>query len=442
MRMNRFKCWTANKWLTLSLTTGLTAAFSALVFAQTGNISPDSIEIDDNANLVDNNDGGLNGGTRDWILDNIDNVGTGCLGTNGVATCNQANITAHTNGVGHWNGVRVVDGAGAGEKDIFLGGSHFDDPAHWSVGPGNIGGAKFDGAQAYLANNDTALFMAMERLGFNGTTAWDFEFNALAPKASAPFTPVRSVGDKLFVFEMNGSGDAGFVDVFLYEWNGTDFDAIVPLPTDTYAEINDTDVAAGPWGYRDTKGVWQLGNLHALTFAEVALPIGANGIELPVNPLDCSKKAFVAIRTRASNEFSSDLKDAFPIFEYTFSGITASAAKTAESAANLNVTVTGTITGGTPNKQWQVLNTATAAWVNITGQTGTALTFPSGGFDWVSPYITTALINTPFTVAGNSYVGQVRSAQVRLQVSQTVGGVSCTVNSNAVTVRDLVAVDP
>jgi hypothetical protein len=89
-----------------------------------------------------------------------------------------------------------------------------------------------------------------------------------------------------------------------------------------------------------------------------------------------------------------------------------------------------------------VLNTATAAWVNITGQTGTALTFPSGGFDWVSPYITTALINTPFTVAGNSYVGQVRSAQVRLQVSQTVGGVSCTVNSNAVTVRDLVAVDP
>lgn len=441
VRKVRIPSFMSKRALWLALGAGVAAAVAGLAFGQEGNITPESIEIDASANLVDNNNGGLNNGTVDWILDDEDNTGTDCL-VGGIAECNEADVTAHPQGVGRWNGVRIVDFAASADNDIFLGGSKFDDPASWVVGAGNIGGSKFDGSQAYLANNASHLFFGMERLGFNGTTAWDFEFNAKPPLSA--YVPDRSVGDVLFVYETSGSGGSGSVTPFIYTWDGGQFVAINPIPAGIHATINTAAVAAGPWGYRDTKGAWQLGSLPKFTFAEVGLPIGEGGIELPVDPANCSQSAWVSIRTRASNEFTSDMKDAFPIFEYQFSGLSVSAMKTDEDGDTFEVTVTGSASGGSPSLQWEIHRVDNDTWVPITGATGSALTFPSGAFDWVAPYRTATAItkDAPLHVQGDCYIGQIYAVDVRLSASQSVGGESCTLTSNAVTVKKLVAVDP
>ena len=106
-------------------------------------------------------------------------------------------------GAGHWNGVRIVDGIDGADQDIFLTGGKENDLSTWNIGPGTVGSSKYDITQAYLANNQQSLFFGMERRGNNGTTAFDFEFNVLAPNPATPLVPTRSVGDVLFTFEMN-----------------------------------------------------------------------------------------------------------------------------------------------------------------------------------------------------------------------------------------------
>jgi hypothetical protein len=219
--------------------------------------------------------------------------------------------------VGHWNGVRIVDGIAGNDKDIFLTGGKENDTSTWNIGPGTVGSSKYDITQAYLANNQQSLFFGMERRGNNGTTAFDFEFNQKAPNSATPLIPNRTVGDVLFTFEVSGSGSSGSATPHYYVWTGS-----------LYAErslhgmvssINQSPVPAAPWGYVDSRGQWVLGSIPNFSFAEAAVNIA----EAFPNFNPCNTSAFVQVRTRSSAVATSDLKDTTKVFEFRFAGPTA-----------------------------------------------------------------------------------------------------------------------
>ncbi len=424
------------------------AIIASLASAENGQIAPSSIEVDGDmfANALEQ---GLQGaGFVDWVADPDEpNLGSNCVDERSVVQCNEANVSAREGGQGSWNGVRLLDGLGDSD-DVYLGGSKFDQPETWVVGPGNVGSTKYDANEIYLANNDDFLYFAMLRYGNNGSTTFDFEFNREAPRPedqadpSKPYVPYRSVDDILLVFELSGSGKSGSVAVLGFSWDGAQW-VEFEIPADTVREINDTAIPAPPWGTRDQKGSWGASDLRRFTFAEVGLKIGPGGIQLPVDPDNCSQSAWVGPRTRASPQFTSDMKDAFPIVEYEFSGLAVAAAKTAESAQNLTMTTSAIVEGNTnPAMQWQVFNGQTQTWENITGQTGSSLVMANDDPQWTYPYASTTIVDSPFSVGGSQFVGHLLETRVRVSATQTTGGSSCTLDSNAVTLKQIVGVDP
>lgn len=348
-----------NRWLTIFLTLTIalaTLAGSALavsgsavsaVAASTlptanGSISPHAIEIDgsatapaesaaaNTANIYPTNYPGFTNGpvknagaTKDWVKDSDNNVAANCL-DGIIATCNEPGKTAAQGGVGHWNGVRLVDGVAGNDRDIFLTGGKENDVSTWNVGPGSIGSSKYDITQAYLASNQSNLYFGMERRGNNGTTAFDFEFNKLPPTNG--YFPNRSVGDILFTFEMQGAGNSGSATPFIFRWDGAKY-ASMSIPAGTFSSINSSPTAAAPWGTLDSKGNWVLGSLDRFEFAEASVPFG--GLALP-GVSGCGGSAHVQVRTRSSSVETSDLKDTTLYFQFIFGSPTAAAQLTTD----------------------------------------------------------------------------------------------------------------
>jgi hypothetical protein len=431
-----------------------------------GNVDPDVIQIDTSANLFFVSGApSLNPVTPtiDWVNSTTGTTDTNCLVLSQTGNCYQAGVSAAPGGQGIWNGFRVVDGVAGGDEDIFLTGGKEDDTSTWNPGPGTVGSSKFDATEMYVANNDNTLFFGMERRGNNGTTAFDFEFNQNPPDLNDPrnvpiaYIPTRTVGDILFSFEMTGSGSSGSATAHIFIWNGTSYGEITD-PNDLAAlhaaglvtSINQDAVAAGPWGYVDSKGDWVLGSLPRFSFAEAAVPTDTGIFTLPLSS-GCTRSAFVQIRTRSSVSSTSDLKDTTPIFEYVFSGPTLSAAKTGSDALASTVSLGGTLTGGGSGTtfQWQIFNRTTQQWVAITNATSSTLTFPApaaGTFTFeASDFASTDLdAGNPFQVVldGSTFFSKIRSVDIRLHVQTTLGGQSCQLDSNEVTVRKLVGVDP
>lgn len=276
----------------------------------TGNISPFAIEIDPSANLYPSGTVGF----VDWVKDSLPNTDQPSL-IDSIAVGITPNVTGAVAGKGHWNGVRIVDGIAGADQDIFLTGGKENDTTTWNVGPGSVGSSKYDITQAYLANNQDSLFFGMERRGNNGTTAFDFEFNQAGP--SSTYIPTRTVGDVLFTFEMNGSGNSGSAVPHYFIWNGSAYIEKTPAPASLVSSINNTDTPAGPWGYVDSKGNWVLGNLPRFSFAEASVKIS----EAFPNFVPCSNNGlFVQVRTRSSATDTSDLKDTTKIFQFLFGG--------------------------------------------------------------------------------------------------------------------------
>lgn len=317
-----------------------------------GNIHPLAIQIDGpdagppGADLFADAGTPLNAGaTRDWVEDSAPNAGTSCLGSDGIATCIQPNVTGATGGVGHWNGVRIVDGIAAGDQDIFTKGGKENEVETWDIDPGSVGSSKYDLVQAYLANNQSHLFFGMERSGNNGTTAFDFEFNQLAPRAlpacpQLDNVPCRSVGDVLFTFEMQANGDKGSAVPFVFTWNGSAY--VAASASGIFSSINDSATTkGGPWGHVDSHGDWVLGNLDRFTFAEASAPLSL----LPgVN--SCGGRAFVQVRTRSSSTVNSDLKDTSKIFEFVFLGLAGNATLTPSCDQGFNFAANGRDSNG------------------------------------------------------------------------------------------------
>ncbi len=319
--------------------------------AVAGNIEPDAIQIDGatvGADVLSNVGTPLNAGaTKDWVADATGNTGTGCLGSDGVATCVEPDVTGASGGRGHWNGIYVVDGIGGDDQDIFLTGGKENDTSTWNIGPGTVGSSKYDMTQAYLANNQTRLFFGMSRRGNNGTTAFDFEFNQVAPMSSAscpqnPQIPCRTAGDVLFTFEMQGSGSSGSATPFVFTWNGSTF--VSTSAAGIISSINNSTTTAGPpWGHVDSHGEWVLGNLDRFTFAEAAAPLSLlPGVDA------CGGSAYVQVRTRSSSTATSDLKDTSRVFEFQFNSVDGSASLAPSCEQGFSYTASGTGSDGQP----------------------------------------------------------------------------------------------
>ncbi|HTJ80318.1 MAG TPA: hypothetical protein VL400_01310 [Polyangiaceae bacterium] len=319
--------------------------------AVVGNIEPGAIQIDGptaGADLFANVGTPLNAGAAlDWVADSNANSGTNCLGSDGIAKCIETGVTGAAGGTGHWNGLRIVDGIGGADQDIFLTGGKENDTSTWNIGPGSVGSSKYDMTQAYLANNQSSLFFGMERRGNNGTTAFDFEFDQLAPMAlqSCPQNaqiPCRSDGDVLFTFEMQGSGGSGSATAHIFTWDGTTF--VEGSASGILSSINDsTATAGGPWGHVDAQGNWVLGDLSRFSFAESVAPISV----LPgVN--QCGGKAYVQVRTRSSSTATSDLKDTSKVFEFQFNSASATASLSPSCDQGFNYTASGVGVDGKP----------------------------------------------------------------------------------------------
>jgi len=395
------------------LLTGSSAAVS-------GNINPSAIEIEKagKANLVAGTtaaDVYNAGASVDWIKDSTGNTGTGCL-VNSIASCNQAGVTAATNGVGHWQGARIVDGIdGSSEQDIFLNGGKENDTSSWNVGPGSVGSSKYDATQAYLANNQTDLFFGMERAGNNGTTAFDFEFNRNAPVST--YVPTRTTGDVLFTFEMQGSGGSGSVTPHFFRYGAGGYTEQA-LPAGTFSSINDNTTTAGePWGHVNSHGNWVLGNLDRATFAEAIVNL-AN--VFPGFNVCGSNSAYVEIRTRSSSTDNSDLKDTTKIFNYEFN-------PPASPSTQLVSTCTQTFTYNSPGSaaswDWAFVVSAAQATAGVT-LSGTGVTGP--------------------TTAGNGdkvYASALQSGTVNVTLPAGVGSATIDVSQSTTNANDCSAGD-
>jgi hypothetical protein len=394
-------------------------------YAVVGNIAPNAIEIETagKANLVA---GTANANVfnpaadNDWIADSTGNTGTNCLPA-GIALCNQAGVTAATGGVGHWSGVRLVDGIdGSSEKDIFLNGGKENDTSSWNVGPGSVGSSKYDATQSYLANNQTDLFFGMERQGNNGTTAFDFEFNRNAPLSA--YVPTRVTGDVLFTFEMQGSGGSGSVTPHFFRYSAGKYTEQA-LPAGTFASINDNTTTTGePWGHVDSHGAWVLGNLDRNTFAEAIVNL-AN--VFPGFQVCGNNSAYVEIRTRSSSTDTSDLKDTTKIFNYEFNP---PASPSTALASTCSQTFTYSSPGTAASYDWDFVVPAAAATAGVT-LSGTGVTGPTTAGNGDKVYDSTLQSGT---VSVNLPAG-VGSAAI--QVSQTTtNAASCSAGDGPFTV--------
>jgi hypothetical protein len=368
-----------------------TVGFAPSLFAQSsGNIQPQAIEIDKNANLYpgDGDNNILNvGATADWVKDSLSNTDVDPDPNDNIAIGIKPNITGATGGKGHWNGVRLVDGIAGNDQDIFLTGGKENDTTTWNVGPGSVGSSKYDITQAYIANNQDYIYFGMERRGNNGTTAFDFEFNQVG--TTGGYIPTRTIGDILLTFEMQGSGSSGSATPHVYKWDGSSYveQSLASLPPGLISSINNVEVKPSPWGYVDSKGNWVLTpNIPRFMFAEAAVPLSI----LPfVN--SCGGNAYVQVRTRSSSTATSDLKDTTKIFRYVFAGPSAMAALSPTCGLQFNYSAAGSadsrgvVDSSSLTYSWTFQknssNDGTGTWSNVGTATGFSGTFtaPSAG---------------------------------------------------------------
>ncbi|HLW17845.1 MAG TPA: hypothetical protein VKV69_10860 [Actinomycetota bacterium] len=445
----------------------LFAASLAWAITITGNIAPNTIEIDNPANSTGtvsppgadlypgNTTCGQTfptSGPLDWVKDCKANTDTATL-TGGVATGLIANTTSAspicattpatfpaTCATGHWNGVRIIDSTGSNDQDIFLKGGKENDISTWTVGPGTVGSSKYDASQMYLANNQTDVYFAMERIGNNGTTAFDFEFNQLPPRNPGATTdctgtcyfPNRSPGDVLLTPEMSGSGTSGSVIMHYFTWNGSAYIEHA-LPAGVKASINDSAATPGePWGHVDSKGNWVLGSLDRFTFAEADVPLTLLGITGSA----CNTTRYVEIRTRSSATDTSDLKDTTPIFTYNFGGPTAKATLGTTCAtvttANPHGNPTFTYDGSGSTNSAGGITGLTHAWSINVSPTSVALS--GGGVSSTTTAGHYTSTQTSGTVTADLNSAGVGSATITVHDTVNEGGCPSTTGDEVVTV--------
>ena len=291
----------------------------------------------------------------DWVTDTLDNTTPGTvIGSVAYGINVTPNLTDNdpTNDMqtgvfdptsstqrkrGHWAGLRIVDGIGNLDQNVFGAGGKENDVSTWKVSPGSVGSAKDDITQAYVAESTyrtddladypsgikSALMFAVERRANNGTTAYDLEINQKT--ASNNLIPNRTVGDVLVGVQLSSQVTAPPVFAISI-WNGTSyvpFDiSTLPAALRPVVTTNLVQTPSEPWGFVNAKGVWQVGQIPPSCLAEVYIPISPQLTLLNTASSTTTDPLFLQIRTRSSLTDSSDLKDLTTYFPLEFTGPT------------------------------------------------------------------------------------------------------------------------
>jgi hypothetical protein len=147
----------------------------------------------------------------------------------------------------------------------------------------------------------------------SGTTNMDFEFNQSRDLSSNGVTPVRTVGDMLITYDLSRGGSVATISVRF--WQGTVWGPSQTLNSTTAAtgSINTSAIETTVTGVTATDGAGNpvsnhtLGTYSARTFGEASIDLnevfGAG---------ECRSFGYAYLKSRASDSFTSALKDFVP----------------------------------------------------------------------------------------------------------------------------------
>src|SRR5439155_23993952 len=110
---------------------------------------------------------------------------------------------------------------------------------------------------------------------------FDFEFNKAQPLSQ--YVPVRTDGDRIISFEMQGSGGAsGSAVYFVFRYDGATSQYVnecggpgsgfPACAQGVFTSMNGPNTAAGAWGSVDTHRNWTLAPMDQRMFAEASVP--------------------------------------------------------------------------------------------------------------------------------------------------------------------------
>jgi Prealbumin-like fold domain len=164
---------------------------------------------------------------------------------------------------------------------------------------------RFADSTEVLANGDTMLYLAWVRNDTSGSVNFDFELNKKAqPDLSTPGpkTLVRTVGDVLINYSLQGGAQIPTLNYRL--WNGTQWGDVIAFSSAVAeAGFNQTNAIANFLGGPAT--------IPAAQFGEGAINMTAAGLIPNQNDPNapCTSFASAYVKSRASQSFTSELKD-------------------------------------------------------------------------------------------------------------------------------------
>jgi hypothetical protein len=196
-----------------------------------------------------------------------------------------------------------------GQTDNSFGNGTKESDNNVTVGLGSIPNSKADLGQFYvssetLASNDhVMMYLGWTRVNTSGTTNFDFEINQAAQPdltTPGPKTLVRTAGDILVNYDFQGGAQKPTLAIRTWlaggVWSGP---TAIATPIGE-AEVNrvalPNPLAAGP----------SPTTAPAFTFGEAAIDLTAAGV---IPPGDCSPFSSAYVKSRASNAFTSAVKD-------------------------------------------------------------------------------------------------------------------------------------
>jgi hypothetical protein len=198
------------------------------------------------------------------------------------------------------------------------------------------------------AGNKTFVAVYWARINSpQGTTNMDFEFNKKQCTESTPptppvdadcssngVTPIRSVGDKLLLYDLSSGGSV--VDIHLRTWDGTqwgseeELDSTEALGSINYAPIPNNPDESGP----------DLLALDPLTFGEAIIDFQAL-----LGGANCGQFGSVYLKSRSSDSFQSEIKDFVKPLGVNLSNCTTLTTSATSATIGSAITDTATLSG-------------------------------------------------------------------------------------------------
>jgi Prealbumin-like fold domain len=176
-----------------------------------------------------------------------------------------------------------------------------------TVGTGSIPNSKADLGNFYVASEQVGtqffMYLGWTRVNTSGTTNFDFEINQAAqPDLTTPGPKllVRTTGDIIITYDFQGGAQTPTLGFRTWQANGT-WSASTPITSPNgESEVNRVSLP-NPLAESPSPAI-----APAFTFGEAAINLTALGL---VPPGECSPFSSAYVKSRASDAFTSALKD-------------------------------------------------------------------------------------------------------------------------------------